>query len=671
MFPIYVPPQFEDGAYGEQILPRWIDGVCDVFVDGPGNLGNKEGKCFEFPLILSEARFNNEGGQTANGDGKGVANVPAGTCRVDYEIEGNIYKADVITVNKLPWPKMKVFAGYKYRGRVLGASISRSYRLSLSGGNGCAKMIVVGTDTELLLNPVVVKFLDVNSGERYQVVFDFSHCVVPDGKKKINVHLRNSNDFLNNEDYLHTDKVMRFVVRNPPNEINNTGQPSKLASDWVNGGVPCEFAKGEDAKICDNAKLVPDGAFTWYKNDTVCLLSEHDAKVRREAVQTALRALDVVRGKEPDAYGETRAREELTESHPVSINVSATFTADDPKTNPNGFATLSDACHGDSIGRNMITTHAKHDADGTVGPIQCVTVRTLIFARTGGEWVINGKTWRSGETDAMGRVEAAAQYGCLEVWHLITGGGGWHHPVHLHLIDAWLVERRDGREDEALRAWPEGRGVFPYETGSKDVFFVGFNEHVTIAFWADTNRGTYMFHCHNLIHEDDDMLLAFTVTREKYDSDAVPISEDPDFVGNQVVGPFDSRFPFATKVMPGDSAENGGFEGEDALRYLQPRSATGGSNSGIVTSSAYMFEYEKLWSVTSPIRENTVAAEVAIKQLFEDAGKGRTGKLYEEDGKFYASGKQNENNDLLLGVETEPSQKLRNGDIEERFFSRY
>ena len=211
-------------------------------------------------------------------------------------------------------------------------------------------------------------------------------------------------------------------------------------------------------------------------------------------------------------------------------------------------------------------------------------------------------------------------------------------------------------------------GVFPYETGSKDVFFVGFNEHVTIAFWVDTNRGTYMFHCHNLIHEDDDMLLAFTVTREEYDSDAVPMSEDPAFIGNQDTGPFDSRFPFATKVMPGDSAENGGFEGEDALRYLQPRSATGGSNSGILTSSSYMFEYEKLWSVTSPIRENTVAAEVAIKELFEDAGKGRTGKLYEEDGKFYASGEQNVVGDLLFGVETEPSQKLRNGDIESRFF---
>jgi FtsP/CotA-like multicopper oxidase with cupredoxin domain len=668
MFPIYVPPQYEDGPHGERILPRWIDGVCNVFADGPGNLGNKEGRCFEFPMILSEARFNNEGGQTANGDGKGVANVPAGTCRVDYEIEGNIYKADVITVNKLPWPKMKVFAGYKYRGRVLGASISRSYRLSLSGGNGCAKMIVVGTDTELLLNPVVVKFLDVNSGERYQVVFDFSNCVVPEGKKNINVHLRNANDFLNNEDYLHTDKVMRFQVMNPPAKIKNAGQPSMLASDWEGGGgVPCALdpstMTGENAKICANAKLVPDAAPTWYKNEDVCLLSENDALLRREAVQTALRALDVVRGVEPDAYGETRVRE-ITESRPASVDISATFSADDPKTNPNGFATLSDACHGASGQGEMTTTHAKLEVAGAVGPVQCVTVRTLIFARTGGEWVINDKTWRSGDRDAMGRIEAAAQYGCLEVWHIITGGGGWHHPVHLHLIDAWIVERKDGREDEARKAWPEGRGVFPYETGSKDVFFVGFNEHVTIAFFADSNRGNYMFHCHNLIHEDDDMLLAFTVTRETYDADAVPVSKDL-----VMQPPFDPRFPYQTKVTPGESTKS---QGQDAHRYLFPRSTQpDGANSGLVTASGYMFEYEKLWQVQSPIRDHQVEATAAIKELFENGGKGRTGKYYEEDGKFYASGERNVAGDLLLGEDTEPSQKNRNGDIEEMFFSRY
>ena len=196
------------------------------------------------------------------------------------------------------------------------------------------------------------------------------------------------------------------------------------------------------------------------------------------------------------------------------------------------------------------------------------------------------------------------------------------------------------------------------------MFFVGFNEHVTIAFFADSNRGNYMFHCHNLIHEDDDMLLAFTVTRETYDADAVPVSKDL-----VMQPPFDPRFPYQTKVTPGESTKS---QGQDAHRYLFPRSTQpDGANSGLVTASGYMFEYEKLWQVQSPIRDHQVEATAAIKELFENGGKGRTGKYYEEDGKFYASGERNVAGDLLLGEDTEPSQKNRNGDIEEMFFSRY
>lgn len=44
---------------------------------------------------LGEVRFSNEGGITADA---GVI-VEEGSCRVDYEIEGNIWKADIITVN--------------------------------------------------------------------------------------------------------------------------------------------------------------------------------------------------------------------------------------------------------------------------------------------------------------------------------------------------------------------------------------------------------------------------------------------------------------------------------------------------------------------------------------------------------------------------------------------
>ena len=52
-------------------------------------------------------------------------------------------------------------------------------------------------------------------------------------------------------------------------------------------------------------------------------------------------------------------------------------------------------------------------------------------------------------TLTSGRIEAAPKFGCLEVWRVITGGGGWHHPVHLHLIDGWILNRQNGRAAEA------------------------------------------------------------------------------------------------------------------------------------------------------------------------------------------------------------------------------
>jgi hypothetical protein len=60
------------------------------------------------------------------------------------------------------------------------------------------------------------------------------------------------------------------------------------------------------------------------------------------------------------------------------------------------------------------------------------------------------------------------------------------HRAPLHL------GRQNGRVDDAKKLWPEGRGVFPYETGSKGVFFLGFNEIVDVAFWPSPNRGNYM-----------------------------------------------------------------------------------------------------------------------------------------------------------------------------------
>ncbi|RSL86628.1 Bilirubin oxidase [Fusarium floridanum] len=119
------------------------------------------------------------------------------------------------------------------------------------------------------------------------------------------------------------------------------------------------------------------------------------------------------------------------------------------------------------------------------------------FHRTNGEWRINGV----GFTDAANRVLAKVPRGTVEIWELENSSGGWTHPIHVHLVD-FLVLDREGR-----------RGTMPYESaGLKDVVWLGKGETVRVAAVYAPFDGLYMFHCHNLIHEDSDMMAAFNVT---------------------------------------------------------------------------------------------------------------------------------------------------------------
>lgn len=121
------------------------------------------------------------------------------------------------------------------------------------------------------------------------------------------------------------------------------------------------------------------------------------------------------------------------------------------------------------------------------------------FERTNGEWRINGV----GFNDAINRVLARPPRGTVERWELENGGGGWSHPVHVHLVDFRVVKRTGG----------ENRGVQNYEAqGLKDVVWLDRGETVTVEAKYAPWDGLYMFHCHNLIHEDHEMMAAFNVT---------------------------------------------------------------------------------------------------------------------------------------------------------------
>jgi FtsP/CotA-like multicopper oxidase with cupredoxin domain len=68
-----------------------------------------------------------------------------------------------------------------------------------------------------------------------------------------------------------------------------------------------------------------------------------------------------------------------------------------------------------------------------------------------------------------------------------------------------------------------GQPPFPYELGPKDVAYVGEGETVRVIMRFGPHAGRYMMHCHNLVHEDHDMMHQFEVGQGGPD----PIATDP------------------------------------------------------------------------------------------------------------------------------------------------
>ncbi|MFE4541601.1 multicopper oxidase family protein [Arthrobacter sp. NPDC056727] len=142
--------------------------------------------------------------------------------------------------------------------------------------------------------------------------------------------------------------------------------------------------------------------------------------------------------------------------------------------------------------------------------------RQLRFERENGQWSINGVLWddieRSGFTLLFGNPRPFA----VEQWTIVNQSGGWFHPVHIHLIDAKIIARNTN-----------GGKPFAWELGPKDVFYAGENESITALMQFDSTPqegGRYMIHCHNLVHEDHDMMVQYAVGDLRTNN---PITADP------------------------------------------------------------------------------------------------------------------------------------------------
>ena len=130
--------------------------------------------------------------------------------------------------------------------------------------------------------------------------------------------------------------------------------------------------------------------------------------------------------------------------------------------------------------------------------------------RKHGEWTINGHTWDDVIASNFTLLEAHPGFNDVEIWEFKNDSGGWFHPVHIHLIDFKILDRN-------------GRPPFDYEKAPKDVVYLGENETVRVIARFERQVGRYMMHCHNLVHEDHDMMVQFEVGTGGHD----PITTDP------------------------------------------------------------------------------------------------------------------------------------------------
>jgi spore coat protein A, manganese oxidase len=123
-------------------------------------------------------------------------------------------------------------------------------------------------------------------------------------------------------------------------------------------------------------------------------------------------------------------------------------------------------------------------------------IRELVFRDRRDEddaehrWTINDRAFEPGRADLSPRL------GDTEIWRMTSD---FHHPVHLHLVHFQVLRRSVD---------PAG----PYDAGWKDTVDLRPSESVEIIARFTDHRGRFVFHCHNLEHEDMSMMGNMQVT---------------------------------------------------------------------------------------------------------------------------------------------------------------
>ena len=121
---------------------------------------------------------------------------------------------------------------------------------------------------------------------------------------------------------------------------------------------------------------------------------------------------------------------------------------------------------------------------------EIVRTRVFEFQRRNGAWQINRQFYNPDVANATPTL------GTAERWILRNNGGGWWHPIHIHL------------ESHQIRRF-NGLLPGPADRFKNDTVVLDGNGEVELFMNFRTFKGPFVFHCHNVEHEDMRMMFNF------------------------------------------------------------------------------------------------------------------------------------------------------------------
>ncbi len=168
-------------------------------------------------------------------------------------------------------------------------------------------------------------------------------------------------------------------------------------------------------------------------------------------------------------------------------------TRDQPDLLDQGFPLLKFVVEGPPVPNDVTVEEGDPIRPITViRPEEATVTRTFEFNRSNGAWTIDNRIFDPDQPVALPKL------GATERWRLVNKSGGWWHPIHIHL-ENFQIQNISGNPPP------------PWEQGQKDTVLLGPNDTAEILMRFRDWPGKWVFHCHNIEHEDMRMMARFDV----------------------------------------------------------------------------------------------------------------------------------------------------------------